>query len=73
MKWMLIVLVLGTTPVKTSLLYDDLESCWQAREPIAKETADVVNSRLRWIANSVPPENQEQVREFVVSSLSRTR
>lgn len=46
MKWMLIVVVFGIAPVETGLFFDDLDTCWAAREPIAQEYADVFNDRL---------------------------
>lgn len=32
MKWMLLVLIYGTIPVKTGLLFDTIEDCLKAEE-----------------------------------------
>lgn len=45
MKWMLIVMVLGTTPVETGMIFDDLDSCYQAEEAMRKE---YLRSYLYW-------------------------
>ena len=39
MKWMLFVLVFGSHPVETNLLFDNLDSCLKAEETMRKEYA----------------------------------
>jgi hypothetical protein len=39
MKWMLFVLVFGTQPVETNLIFDSLDSCLKAEETMRKEYA----------------------------------
>jgi predicted urease superfamily metal-dependent hydrolase len=39
MKWMLFVLVFGSHPVETNLLYDNLDACLKAEETMRKEYA----------------------------------
>ena len=39
MKWMLFVLVFGTHPVETNLLFDNLDACLKAEENMRKEYA----------------------------------
>jgi hypothetical protein len=73
MKWMLVVVVLGSAPVKTGLLFDDLDSCWTAREPIAQEYADVFNNRAQWVGEHVPSEQRAATVEFLKSSLLGNR
>ena len=36
MKWMLFVLVFGTHPVETNLLFDSLDACLKAEETMRK-------------------------------------
>ena len=37
MKWMLFVLVFGSHPVETNLLFDNLDACLKAEETTRKE------------------------------------
>jgi hypothetical protein len=39
MKWMLFVLVFGSYPVETNLLFDNLDACLKAEETMRKEYA----------------------------------
>ena len=39
MKWMLFVLVFGTHPVETNLVFDNLDACLKAEENMRKEYA----------------------------------
>jgi hypothetical protein len=39
MKWMLFVLVFGSHPVETNLLFDNLDACLKAEETMRKEYA----------------------------------
>ena len=39
MKWMLFVLVFGTHPVETNLLFDSLDACLKAEETMRTEYA----------------------------------
>ena len=39
MKWMLFVLVFGTHPVETNLLFDSLDACLKAEETMRKDYA----------------------------------
>ena len=39
MTWMLVVLVFGTHPVETNLLFDNLDACLKAEENMRKEYA----------------------------------
>jgi hypothetical protein len=48
MKWTLIVLALGTIPVETGLLYDDLDSCYRAEDAMRAEYARWFNAWLAW-------------------------
>lgn len=48
MKWMLIVAVFGTQPVKTGLLYDSLGECLKAEESMRHEMALAYNAWDKW-------------------------
>ena len=50
MKWMLIVMVLGVTPVKTGLLFDTLDACRQVAGEMEAEYARYINEGLAWAA-----------------------
>ena len=39
MKWMLFVLVFGSYPVETNLVFDSLDACLKAEETMRKEYA----------------------------------
>jgi hypothetical protein len=39
MKWMLFVLVFGSYPVETNLLFDNLDACLKAEQTMRKEYA----------------------------------
>ena len=39
MQWMLFVLVFGSHPVETNLLFDNLDACLKAEETMRKEYA----------------------------------
>ena len=70
MKWMLVVMVLGTAPVKTGLLFDDLAACWAARHPIAREYADVANQSLRSAPAGLTGATREASENLIISRLS---
>ena len=39
MKWMLFVLVFGSYPVETNLMFDNLDACLKAEQTMRKEYA----------------------------------
>lgn len=43
MKWMLVVMLFGATPIETGLMYDNLEACYRAEDIIRAENAHVFN------------------------------
>ena len=47
MKWAFVMMAMGTTPIQTNLVYDDLQACYAAEEKIAAEYADVFNQWLK--------------------------
>ena len=50
MKWMLFVLVFGSHPVETGLLFDSLDACLKAEETMRKEYARAY-SQGTWAEN----------------------
>jgi hypothetical protein len=48
MKWMLLVLIFGTIPVKTDLLFDSIEECLKSEEQMRNEYARVYNDWRAW-------------------------
>ena len=48
MKWMLIVIIFGGSPVKTNLLFDTLDECLAAEDSMCNEYALAFNKWLAW-------------------------
>jgi hypothetical protein len=48
MKWMLVVVVFGLTPVKTGLLFNSLEECLKAEDASRSAYARAYNAWLQW-------------------------
>jgi hypothetical protein len=46
MKWMLFVLVFGSHPVETNLIYDNLDSCLKAEQTMRQEYARAYSEGL---------------------------
>jgi hypothetical protein len=68
MKWMLIVLVFGSAPVKTDLLFDSLGECLAAEDRIRSEYAKAFNDWLAGWGRDNPgtfPGSQDFVRRRV--------
>jgi hypothetical protein len=57
------MMAMGTTPIQTNLVYDDLQACYAAEEKIAAEYADVFNQWLKTNGNTslVPPYVKQRV------------
>lgn len=48
MKWMIVMIVLGTQPVKTDLLFDTLRECSGVVDVIQQKIADEYNAAIAW-------------------------
>jgi hypothetical protein len=48
MKWMLLVLVFGATPIETGLFFDSLDDCLKVEETMRNEYARVYNTWHAW-------------------------
>ncbi|TWA92608.1 hypothetical protein [Bradyrhizobium stylosanthis] len=53
MKWMLVVLVGGATPVNTDLIFDKFSDCLAAEEQMRKHYADAFEAWDRWAATNI--------------------
>jgi hypothetical protein len=53
MKWMLVVLVGGVTPVNTDLVFDKFTDCLAAEEQMRKHYADAFEAWDRWAAANI--------------------
>ncbi|MCK1298449.1 MULTISPECIES: hypothetical protein [unclassified Bradyrhizobium] len=53
MKWMLVVLVGGVTPVNTDLVFDKFSECLAAEEQMRKHYADAFEAWDRWAAANI--------------------
>ncbi len=52
MKWMIVMIVLGTQPVKTNLLFEDLKTCSGVVDVIRQQQAEAYNAAIgRFQAN----------------------
>lgn len=73
MKWTLIVLALGTTPVETGLIYDDLDSCYRAEDAMRAEYARWFNAWSDWAMKNQEkaglPESLEFMKKRVATGL----
>ncbi len=48
MKWMLIVLIMGATPVKTGLVYETVDDCYAAENEMSAEYTRYYNDWVAW-------------------------
>jgi hypothetical protein len=53
MKWMLVVLVGGMTPVNTDLVFDKFTDCLAAEEQMRKHYTDAFEAWDRWAAANI--------------------
>jgi hypothetical protein len=53
MKWMLVVLVNGITPVNTDLVFDKFADCLAAEEQMRKHYSDAFEAWDRWAAANI--------------------
>ncbi len=64
MKWMLVIMALGTTPIQTGLIYDTLDACYTAEDRVAAEYVRLYND---WVANN----RGRPVPTFITQRLAR--
>ncbi len=71
MKWMIVVVVLGgTAPVKTGLLYEDLDACWAATDLIMAEYGRVAKARLDSASANQTEQEFKVSRDYIMSRLT---
>ena len=56
MKWMLVVMVLGTAPLKTEMLFDTIDQCFAAEEQMRAAYTEAYNRWSAW-AGANPAES----------------
>jgi hypothetical protein len=54
MKWMIVMIVLGTQPVKTNLLFEDLKTCSGVVDVIRQQQAEAYNAAIAWKKQQSP-------------------
>ena len=62
MKWMLVVLVMGTAPVKTELVFDTLDDCLTAEEEMRRNYVRAFNAWEQWARNNPTQATHPDVR-----------
>jgi hypothetical protein len=60
MKWMLIVIVYGTMPVETGLLYDDLDACYRAEDAMRDEYTRAFNEWSKWAKQNLSQDDYDR-------------
>ncbi len=48
MKWVLVVMVFGTAPVKTDLVFNTIDECLRAEQQMRDEYSRAYNNWLQW-------------------------
>jgi hypothetical protein len=66
----LIVVVMGLTPIKTELVFDSLENCWQARQQVQSLYSELANRELKWSRENLEGEQYEAAEAMIVSRLT---
>jgi hypothetical protein len=65
-KWLLVVLVFGTTPIRTDLVFDALDECLQGEVQMRTANAENFDAWLAWAranpAESGFPDSQRLMR-----------
>jgi hypothetical protein len=56
MKWMLVVMIFGTQPVKTEMLFDSLGQCSGAATAMRNQQAELYNLAIDWGKKQEPKE-----------------
>jgi hypothetical protein len=48
MKWMFVIMIFGTQPVKTDLLFDTVVQCSAVADVVRKQVTDEYNKVINW-------------------------
>lgn len=71
MKWMLVVLVFETAPVKTNLVFDTLGACLAAEEEVRQTYVNAFNAQSAAARDGMTESDYIQWSNFLESRLSR--
>lgn len=66
MKWMLIIVVFGSAPVKTNLIYDSLDECLKAEDISRIAYANAFNNWQAWAKNNPAEAGYPKIRPFMI-------
>ncbi len=69
MKWLLVVMVFGTTPIETDLVYDTLDQCLKAEELMRGEYARVFEKWETWAKANPEASGYPDSRKFMESRI----
>ena len=65
MKWMLVVLVLGSIPVETGMRFDTLAECLVAEDAMRVQYAEAYETWLTWAEDNQSEAGYPESREFM--------
>ena len=65
MKWMLVIVVMWISPVKTNLTYDTLQECLDAEDEVRGEIATAVNRWREWASANPDVSNYPDSEAFM--------
>ena len=71
MKWTLVMMVLGTTPVQTGLVYDTLGACYAADDKVAAAYVADYNSWIAWAKEHPKDSTYPNIPDFITNRISR--
>ena len=71
MKWMLIVLIMGTTPVRTGLVYDTVDTCYAAEDEMASEYTRYYNDWIAWAKDHPKESGYPTIPNYISQRLMR--
>jgi hypothetical protein len=64
MKWMLVIMVFGSTPVKTELIFPTLGECLKAEDQIKAEYATAYNTWEKWARENQQDASYPKAKEY---------
>jgi hypothetical protein len=65
MKWMLLVLIYGTIPVKTGLLFDTIDDCLKAEEAMRDTYVRTYNAWETWAKANPDEAHYPDIQKFM--------
>jgi hypothetical protein len=64
MKWMLVIMVFGTTPVKTELIFQSLSECLKAEDQMKAEYVTAYNIWDKWARENTQESGYPKSKEY---------